>query len=53
MTSIDGDFEKGEKDGSRDALDHISSVAKLWLETTASAVLAPLADQPVETSTES
>ena len=31
MASIDGDFEKGEEDGSKDALDLISRVAKLWL----------------------
>jgi uridine phosphorylase len=31
MGSIEGDFEKGDDDGSRDALELIASTAKAWL----------------------
>ncbi len=33
MGSIEGDFEKGEADGSRDALELIAAAAKAWLST--------------------
>jgi uridine phosphorylase len=33
MGSIEGDFEKGEADGSRDALELIAATAKAWLST--------------------
>jgi uridine phosphorylase len=33
MGNIDGDFEKGEADGSRDALELIAATAKKWLST--------------------
>lgn len=31
MGNIEGDFEKGEDDGSRDALHVIATAAKVWL----------------------
>ncbi len=31
MGNIEGDFEKGEDDGSRDALQVIATTAKAWL----------------------
>ena len=31
MGNIEGDFEKGEADGSRDALELITATAKTWL----------------------
>ncbi len=32
MGNIEGDFEKGEADGSRDALELITTVSKAWLQ---------------------
>jgi uridine phosphorylase len=31
MGNVEGDFEKGEEDGSRDALQLVAITAKIWL----------------------